>query len=361
MKIRRTLLTGAALMALVLSPLVLSAPAGAASGAAVADHAGAPGGGGLATPSLLVSGLQGASGSTVGPDGALYVTEGAIGQVTRIDPDTGETSPLVTGLPPSIIGISGAIDVAFIGTTAYVLVTMVGDDVPGSTRNDVAGIYRVDGPDSYTVVADIGEWSLQNPPPPDIDIFLGRGVQYAMQPVWGGFLVTDGHHNRVLRVSLSGYISLVQQFGNIVPTGLETLGPMVFMAEAGPVPHEPATGKVVVFALWNPQPREVASGYSLLVDVELGSCGLYALSQGDSPGNVPDGSPALPDSGELLKVGFNGTFSVVAEGLDLPTSVDFIRDTAYVVTLNGEVWTVDDLTGAHGHYRGWGCGLHGIW
>ena len=32
------------------------------------------------TAALLVTGLQGATGSTVGPDGALYVTEGAAGQ-----------------------------------------------------------------------------------------------------------------------------------------------------------------------------------------------------------------------------------------------------------------------------------------
>ena len=58
---------------------------------------------------------------------------------------------------PSIVGIGGAIDVAFIGKTAYVLVTLVGPDVGGS---DVVGIYRVDGPDSFTVVADIGEFSV---------------------------------------------------------------------------------------------------------------------------------------------------------------------------------------------------------
>jgi hypothetical protein len=66
-----------------------------------------------------------------------------------------------SGLPPAIAPIGGAIDVAFIGKTAYVLVTLVGPDVGGS---DVVGIYRVDGPDSFTVVADIGEFSLNNPP-----------------------------------------------------------------------------------------------------------------------------------------------------------------------------------------------------
>ena len=36
--------------------------------------------------------------------------------------------------------------------------TGVGADVGG---NDVVGIYRVDGPSSFTVIADIGTWSTQ--------------------------------------------------------------------------------------------------------------------------------------------------------------------------------------------------------
>ena len=55
-----------------------------------------------------LSGLQGAQGSTIGPDGALYVTEGAIGRVSRIDRHSGEVTTFASGLPPSLIGIGGA-------------------------------------------------------------------------------------------------------------------------------------------------------------------------------------------------------------------------------------------------------------
>jgi len=359
MTTRRTLLAGVAIAALTVSTLL----APAAANATTRTGGQGPGGNGPVV-SMIASGMQGTIGSTIGPDGALYVAEGKAGQITRIDVRTGEKSVYATGLPITLLPLGGAIDIAFVGRTAYVLVTTVGDDIPGDTTNDVDGIYRVDDADSYTVIADIGEWSAQNPPPPDIDFFLARGVQYAMQPIGGGFLVTDGHHNRVLRVSMSGEITLVEQLANIVPTGITALGPLVFMAEAGPVPHEPATGKVVAFGLWNPQPRDVASGYSLITDVAFGACGLYAVSQGDSPGEVPAGSPGLPDSGELLKVNHDGTFSVVVDGLDLPTSVAFKRDTAYVLTLNGEVWKVDDVASAGKHRRGVGCfgnGYFGSW
>ena len=134
------------------------------------------------TPTLLRTGLASGSGSTIGPDRALYVTEGAAGRVTRVDPKTGDISTVAMGLPKSVIGIGGAMDLAFIGRTAYVLVTLVGPDVGGT---DTVGIYRVDGPDSFTVIADIGAYSLAHPPKPAF--FVPTGVQYALQVYRGGY------------------------------------------------------------------------------------------------------------------------------------------------------------------------------
>ncbi len=118
---------------------------------------------GDATAYRLVAGLEGGSGSTIGPDGALYVTESAAGRITRVDPRTGATTTYASGLPQLIgaVGFGGPVDLAFVGRTAYVLVTLVGPDVGGS---DVVGIYRVEGPNSFTVVADIGAFSIANPP-----------------------------------------------------------------------------------------------------------------------------------------------------------------------------------------------------
>ena len=63
------------------------------------------------------------SGSTIGPDGALYVTNGNDGTLVRIDPTNGSATVVGSGLPPQVIGVGGAMDVAFIGRQAYVLVT----------------------------------------------------------------------------------------------------------------------------------------------------------------------------------------------------------------------------------------------
>ena len=291
------------------------------------------------TTTQLLTGLEGGSGSTVGPGGALYVTESAVGRISRVDPKTGEITTFASGLPASIIGIGGTTDVAFIGGTAYALVTVVGPDVGGS---DVVGIYRIDGPDSFTVIADIGAFALSNPPGFPVDI--PTGVQYALQTYRGGFLVTDGHHNRVYRVTRDGDVTERIAFGNIVPTGLETRGNTVYMAEAGPVPHDPADGKVVSFKRKSSTAKEVASGAPLLVDVEFGrGCDLFALSQGVFGGGVP-GAPAAPNTGSLVKVNANGTFSGVGDTLDRPTSVEFIRNTAYVITLTGEIWKIENVS-----------------
>ena len=293
------------------------------------------------TVALLASGLEGASGSAIGPGGALYIAEGAAGRVSQVDPQSGEITAFASGLPPAILPIGGAVDVAFIGETAYVLVSMVGSDL-NPESDAVVGIYRVDGPDSFTVIADLGTFSIDNPS--ESEVFIPSGVYYALDVFEGGFLVTDGHHNRVLHVTLDGEVSEMMAFDNIVPTGLAVWGTTVYMSEAGPNPHNPEDGRIVMFGSDPSSATEVASGAPLLVDVEYGRGGkLYALAQGDFPEGSDDGAPAIENTGSLVEANADGTFTVIAEGLNQPTSLEFIGNTAYVVTLTGEVWMIDGV------------------
>jgi sugar lactone lactonase YvrE len=287
------------------------------------------------------------SGSTIGPDGALYVTEPRAGRVRRVDPNSGEVTTFAQGLPQSIeaVGGGGAVDVAFLGRTAYVIVTGV-EEALGGQPGAVDGLYRVNPDGSTSVIADIGAWSIAHPPQTHFD--LNTGFLYAMQPYHDGFLVTDGHHNRVLRVRLNGEISEVLTLGNVVPTGLERSGHKVYFAEAGPVPHVPETGKALALNVRTHQATQLASGARLAVDVELGpKHTLYVLSQGvweweDIPSNA--GLPASPNTGKLFRVDRHGNVIAVVEGLDRPTSVEFIKDTAFVVTLTGKVIRVDNVS-----------------
>ena len=141
---------------------------------------------------------------------------------------------------------------------------------------------------------------MDNPPEPAF--FVDTGVHFALETYRGGFVVTDGHHNRVLFVDRHGSIRELATFGNVVPTGLETTAGQVFVTQMGPIPHDPEDGKVVAVRAGS-EPREVASGASMLIDVERGPRGtLYAVSQGQWDG-VGEGSRADPDTGRLVVVG----------------------------------------------------------
>jgi hypothetical protein len=293
-----------------------------------------------------VTGLEESLGSTVGPSGDLFVTAPLTGSIWRIDPRTGTRTLFASGLPPRnpdpyYIG-AGVVDVAFIGATAYALVTGVNEDIGGGT--DLVGIYRIDSPTSSTVVADIGTWSIAHPPVPAF--FVPTGFQYAIESFRGGFIVTDAHHNRLLRVTRDGEITELIAFADVVPTGLAVSGNTIYIAQAGPIPHLPQNGKVVTLEWGSSTAVEVASGIRLAVDVEFGrGRTLFALSQGFWDGPF-EGAPADPNTGALLRVNDNGTVTTVVGALDRPTSMEIIDNTAYVVTLTGEVWKVADIAGS---------------
>jgi len=81
------------------------------------------------------------------------------------------------------------------------------------------------------------------------------------------------------------------------------------------------------------------------VDVEFGRGRLlYALSQGEFPVGEEPGTPALPDTGALVQANRDGAFSAVTSGLDRPSSLEFIGNTAYVVTLTGEILKIDGVS-----------------
>lgn len=280
------------------------------------------------------------SGSTIGPDGALYVTDGPGGRLLRVDRRTGQVRTVTDQLPAMLpaVGLGGPIDVAFLGRTAYVLVTLVGPELgqPGV----VDGIYRVAADGSVRAVADLGQWSVAHPPA--TDHFVASGLQYALEPYGGGFLVSDGHLNRVLYATTTGAVREVRAFDNVVPTGLDVVGRQVLLAEAGPVPHRPETGRVVTWR-GSGSPGVLAGGAPLLVDVEAGFGRVWALSQGvwdhpNEPGNA--GLPASPGTGGLYRADEKGHLVPVVAGLDRPTSVQFIGEDAYVVTLTGQVLRV---------------------
>lgn len=288
------------------------------------------------------------SGSAIGPDGALYVTNGIKGTLVRVDPTTGSAKVVGRGLPRRFIDIGGAMDVAFIGDRAYVLVILAGVDVGGP--DDVMGIYRLKRDGTFSVFADLGKWSTAHPPE-DPDWFLPQGVQYSLDVWRNGFVVADAHLARVIRVNPRGRISELTAFGSTdrVPTGLEVVGDRVLLATAGPIPHLPSTskinvvrpnGSVKVIGKWG-------SGYAgnrgLIVDVEHDQGRLYGLLQGYwnlDPTPENEGFPAAPNTGLIVAVRPDGTFRTVVKGLDRPTSLELVDGVGYVVSFTGTIYRI---------------------
>lgn len=316
--------------------LTLGAASGAMAGGPF-DH------GWWKSPSrVIASGLMAPTGATVGPDGALYVAEGAAGRITRVDPRSGRTDIVAEQLPAALpgVGLGGVMDVAFLDGDLYTLVTL-------QFGSNVDGIYRITGRTTSEPVADLGLFNLQNPPPPDFDIDLPGGLQFSIDAVDQGLLVTDGHLNRVMHVIPGdpAEISLFKQFGNTVPTGMAGDFGTLYLAMLGSVEFPDDSGVAALGLLQPDNVREVADGVQMIVDVELGPNGeIYALSQGDLGSDVP-GAPAEPNTGRLLKVKSDGTFRVLARHLNQPTSLNFVCGEAHVVTLAGDVLRFRSLAG----------------
>ena len=107
------------------------------------------------------------------------------------------------------------------------------------------------------------------------------------------------------------------------------------------MPHLPANGKIVQLVPESNTTVDVARGAPLLVDVEFArGQRLFALSQGVFGGGDP-GAPALPNTGSLVAANADGTFTTITSGLNLPTSLEFIGNTAFVVTLTGDVLKIE--------------------
>ena len=125
--------------------------------------------------SQLMTGLGGGLGQYNRPwSRSVCAPDGKAGSILRIDPKTGDYTTFASGLPQLIpeVGIGGISDVAFLNEKAYVLVTLVDD--PTFPTSQINGIYRIDGPNSFKVIADIGAYNIARPPTGfPIDVLTG--------------------------------------------------------------------------------------------------------------------------------------------------------------------------------------------
>lgn len=341
----------------------LVAPLAVAASLALAASAWAQDGPPGSSPSsgeVLVSGLSGATGAAVGPDGWLYVADGGTGgdetveaggetytfgltaSISKYDPETGESEIVAEGLPslgdPSGGPGQGIADIAFVGSKLYFLTT---DPVGVATGFDFpAGVYRVTDAGKPALLADISEFNTENPVDfPDAAPF---GNPFALEARGTTIFVTDGNYNRVLSINSSGQIDILASFDNIVPTGLDVkgAGPML-VTWFSPAPHNVGDSELATVQIPSGDFTSVASDtFTQMIDVERAPNGkTYILQFGDQ--SLSDDAP--PPPGRLL-LWDNGKFVPLVEGLMAATSLNFVDDTALITTLFGEIIKIENVS-----------------
>ena len=162
--------------------------------------------------------------------------------------------------------------------TAYVLVTLVGPSSGSPTWSTASTGSRRTATRRRSRTSARGRSRIRPRP----DFFVDSGVQYALQAFRGGFLVTDGHHNRVLRVSRAGDISAADRVRRRRPyRARRSVATRSIWERPARSRISRRTARSWQFTPRSPREGGGRPGSDLIVDVEFGrGHRLYALSQG---------------------------------------------------------------------------------
>jgi hypothetical protein len=313
-----------------------------------------------ATVTPYASGFNNPRGLKFGPDGVLYVAEGGpggsnstIGQCEQAagppagpgpytgSPTGGRISKVVDGVRVTVNDkfassqtseafgflVSGVADVAFIGNTLYALVG--GGGCSHGVLNHPNGIYRVDGNNTPTLIADLGAYQMSHPVAhPEADDFEPDGTWYSMVAVRGSLYAVEPNHGELDKITPSGAISRVADIsasqGHIVPTSVASHG-VFYIGNLNTFPITPGSSKILQVTPGG-QVHTVATGLTTVLGVAFDDRGrMYVLENTVTPG-FPD-----PGHGDIVRIS-GGRKEVIVSGLALPTAMTFGPDGALYVS-----------------------------
>ncbi len=335
----KTLLRTAAVAALILPLVSVSASAGAASATRVAS--------GFNNPREL----------KFGPDGVLYVAEGGVStgdlntmgkcdQVPAVGPykasaTGGRISKIVNGqrvtvndkFPSSETSddtgnlTSSVADIAWIGNTMYAITAGLG--CSHGLQHTVNGVYRINGNANPTLVANLSAFQMANPTAHE---FLGDfepdGTWYSMIAVRGALYAVEPNHGELDRISTSGQISRVADIsasqGHIVPTVVAIHGNFyVGNLSTFPIQGNSKVLKITPSGYVTP----VAWGLSTVLGIAFDNRDrMYVLE------NTVGAQGPAPGLGDIVRIDPNGKKTVIINGLDLPGGMTMGPDGALYVS-----------------------------
>jgi hypothetical protein len=335
------------------APLVWAAPALAA---------------GKAAPKItvVVSGLHNPRGITFGPGGALYVAEAGLGgsrtsvghctqvpnlgpytggftaRISRVNVHTGQRTTVASGLPSSQTNpqtgsdVLGVADVEFLGGTLYALTAGAGcsHGLVG-TNNGIRRVNLATG--ATTLIANLSAFQKAHPTKViEPDDFEPDGTWYSMTVRDGALFAVEPNHGEVDRITASGNISRLIDVsatqGHAVPTALVATPTGFLLGNLNTFDPGSATHAKV----WRISPTGhltlVRSGLTAVTGVALHDGTIYAL-EAFTGSDVP--SPAVANSGTVVRLGADGNWHPVVTGLSFPTAMSFGPDNALYVSNRG--------------------------
>lgn len=237
--------------------------------------------------------------------------------------------------------VSGVADVKFIGNALYALEAGAGPShgLAGTTN----GIYRItpaqDGrPGSAQLVADLSAFQRAHPTvspagapasAATLPDFEPDGTWYSMVAVRGTLYAVEPNHGELDRITTDGQISRVSDIyssqGHVVPTSLAYHGNFYVgnLGQFGP-DHQPEN---VYKVTPSGQIQVVASGLSEVLGVAFDAQGRLYVLQSSTGGVAP-----IPGTGDIIRFNEDGSQTLIADHLVVPTAMAFGPDGALYVS-----------------------------
>lgn len=351
---RSNLLGGAASAALLLSGTFGATPATAAVSPTTLAAA-------AVNVSVFATGFNNPRGLKFGPDGYLYVAEGGLGgsdstvgdcpqvpspigpytgdedggRISKVD-SSGHRTTVTAKFPSSQTSASqgsltsGVADIAFIGNTLYAITA--GGGCSHGVKHHPNGVYRVHSDGSISLVANLSAWQKAHPvAQPEEDDFEPDGTWYSMRAIDGWLYAVEPNHGELVRISpSSGEIHRVADIsasqGHTVPTAFAYRGDDFYVGNLNVFPISSGSSKILHIEKDGSNVHPVVWGLTTVVGVAFHNDKMYVLEN-----TVGEQFPT-PGHGDVVRVGSNGSKTVVVSGLALPTAMTFGPDGALYVS-----------------------------
>jgi hypothetical protein len=291
----------------------------------------------------IAAGLTNPRGFDWAPDGTLYLALAGTGGDMHIPAaegftfDIGLTSSVATiadGCPTTVVPglvsalweeagwIWGAMDVAFLGGDAYVLLSGAGPS--NLSPSSFSGVYKLNGDGTLTLVGDITTWLPEHPPTSVPADYGSDGSLFDLEATGDALLLSEAVGGQLLRVTPAGEISTVADLseGHMVPTGV-AVDPdgYAYVGFETSAPYGNEASKVVKVTPEG-DVSDAWTGLTVVTDVAFGPDGtLYAteMATGFEEG-VPD---MPPDSGRIVRQAGPDALEPVVTDLPYPVHIGF--------------------------------------